>query len=173
MTTPSALFHLLLIPANAILIAGGSMLSGMSQEEIENDHSKVITSKALRTVGQAIFLTQSLFVVFLSIYLYFKEKLKVATLYLLFLSFPFLIVRGIFGILSIYITKMNYFQISNYSEDGLSNYFVACEYTMATTMEFVVAVLLIMNYYYEKASYRWAARRLRDNETKISPENSK
>ena len=51
--------------------------------------------------------------------------------------------------MSIYITNMNYFQLSNYNE-GFSKQLIIYEYVLGTTMEFVSAVLLISNYFMAK-----------------------
>lgn len=146
----SAIFYMFLVPANAFIIAGGSLLTGASAEDLNNETRKVSTSKALRTTGQAIFLIQTLIVYLLLIYVCLKEKIRGRTLYLLFAATPFLLVRGIFGIMSIYVDKMNYYKLSNYSSEGLTSSFVAYEYCLATTMEFVAACLLISNYYLDR-----------------------
>ena len=64
-----------------------------------------------------------------------------------FIVAPFLLVRGVFGILSIYLDKMDYFLLSNYTAEGLASSFVAYEYIMGTTMEFVSATVFISTYY--------------------------
>lgn len=142
-------FHINLIPANALIIAGGTMLTGIDPSKLSEEQSTVTTSKALRTAGQAIFLIETIIVVLLLIYVYVKERIRCRAIYLLFAASPFLLVRGIFGILSIYVDKMNYYQLSNYDGTGLTSQFVAYEYCLATTMEFVAACLLISNYYLE------------------------
>ena len=38
-------------------------------------------------------------------------------MHLLFAALPFLLVRGIFGIMSIYVDKMNYYKLSNYTAE--------------------------------------------------------
>ncbi|CUM48430.1 uncharacterized protein AC631_01049 [Debaryomyces fabryi] len=140
-------FHINLIPANALIIAGGTMLTGLDPSRLSEEQSEVNTSKGLRTAGQTIFLIETIIVILLLIYVYVKERIRCRTIYLLFAASPFLLVRGIFGILSIYVDKMNYYQLSNYDGAGLTSQFVAYEYCLATTMEFVVACLLISNYY--------------------------
>jgi len=146
----AAIFYMFLVPANAFIVAGGSLLTGATAEELEKETGNVNTSKALRTTGQVIFLLQTVTVVLLLVYVYVKEKIRGRTIYLLFAASPFLLVRGIFGILSIYVDKMNYYKLSNYSAEGLTSSFVAYEYCLATTMEFVAACLLISNYYLDR-----------------------
>ncbi|CAK7893655.1 hypothetical protein CAAN1_08S00474 [[Candida] anglica] len=147
MSTPSAIFHTILIPANAILIAGGTMLTGMDADQLATHSSKLMTSKLLRCIGQSIFLAETVILVLLTLYVFKREKVTSYTMYALFAAYPFLLVRGAFGVMSIFLDKMNYFLMSNYDENGLSSYFVACEYTMATTMEFIAASILMSNYY--------------------------
>lgn len=148
--TWSSIFHLVLIPANGLVIAGGTMLAGIDSDKLDQEKGKVDASKGMRTAGQTLFLIQTIIVVLLTIYIYIKEKVRCSTVYLLFAASPFLLVRGIFGILSIYIKKMNYYNLSNYDGTGLKSLFVAYEYCLATTMEFVAACLLISNYYIDK-----------------------
>lgn len=147
--TIASTFHWILIPANAIVITGGSMLSSISSDEWDQAQQKINTSKALRCTGQVIFLCQTLFIIGLTTYVFFKENVRIYTTKALFATFPFLLVRGIFGILSIFISRMNYFQLSNYDEHGLSAYFIACEYTMATTMEFIAACILLSIFFHD------------------------
>jgi len=46
---------------------------------------------------------------------------------------------------------MNYYQLSNYDGAGLTSDFVAYEYCLATTMEFIAASLFISNYYLDNS----------------------
>ncbi|KAK6461047.1 hypothetical protein DFJ63DRAFT_343231 [Scheffersomyces coipomensis] len=59
----------------------------------------------------------------------------------------------IFGILSIYVQRMNYYDFNNYTTSGLSSSFVTFEYVLATTMEFIVAVGYISNFYIKRRYY--------------------
>lgn len=146
----SAVFHMVLIPANALVISGGTTLTGVDTDKWDQETDKINTSKGLRTTGQAIFLIQTIIVILLLIYVYVKEKVRGCTIYLLFAASPFLLVRGIFGIMSIFIDEMNYYQLSNYDRAGLTSAFIAYEYCLATTMEFIAASLFISNYYLDK-----------------------
>lgn len=148
----STSFHMVLIPANALVVAGGSMLAGIDPDQLSKEHSKVTTSKGLRTSGQAIFLVETFVTVILLLYCMIKENVRDHTTYLISIASPFLLVRGIVGVLSIYIRQMNYYDMRNYTSEGLSLSFVIYEYTLTATMEFIVATCLIANYYEE--SYR-------------------
>lgn len=147
----STVFHLVLAPANALVIGGGTTLTGIDTDRWDQETDKINTSKGLRTAGQAIFLIQTIIVILLLVYVYVREKVRGHTIYLLFAASPFLLVRGIFGILSIFIDKMNYYQLSNYDGAGLTSDFVAYEYCLATTMEFIAASLFISNYYLDNS----------------------
>ncbi|CAI5757073.1 unnamed protein product [Candida verbasci] len=144
----TTIFHWLLIPANAFIIAGGSMLTGQTPGNM--DQNVVHTSKALRTTGQIIFLLQTCIAIGLAVFVYAFQNLRHSNIYSIFLTSPFILVRGIFGILSIYLTKMNYYDMSNYTENGLNPHFVIYEYVLATTMEFITGVIYISNYYFDK-----------------------
>ena len=62
----STVFYMFLIPANAFIVGGGSLLTGANADELNKETGKVSTSKALRTTGQTIFLIQTVIVVLLS-----------------------------------------------------------------------------------------------------------
>lgn len=141
----SSLFHLWLIPANAFIVAGGSMLTGVSAEELAKGSGDVITSKVLRTVGQAIFLILTVVMVFVAIHTYYKQKVKTWPVISVLIASPFLIVRGTFGILSIFITKMNYYQMTNYTDEGIGSLLIIYEYVLSTTMEFISMACLFLN----------------------------
>ncbi|RCK62457.1 hypothetical protein Cantr_09268 [Candida viswanathii] len=144
---PSTVFHMLLIPANAFIIAGGSILAG--QTPGDSDPTKVSTSKGLRTSGQVIFLVQTIMAIALAVYVYVVEGLRHCNIYSIFLVAPFILVRGIFGIMSIYVHDMNYYDVSNYTAEGFHTKFVIYEYVLATTMEFVTGCIYVSNYYFE------------------------
>lgn len=141
------LFHEYLVIANVLIIVGGTMLTSIDADKYNEYQNKVNRSKGLRGTGQAMFLIMTMIVAALAIYSGSRDRIRATTLYLVYASIPFLLVRGIYGVLSCFITKMNYYQISNYEKAGLSTYFVATEYCLATTMEFVAAVILLSKYY--------------------------
>ncbi|RLV94567.1 hypothetical protein JA1_001659 [Spathaspora sp. JA1] len=144
----ATVFHLLLIPANALVISGGSTLAG--QDPSQPDPGKIVTAKALRTTGQVMFLTLTLIAILLAVYVYFKEGVRHCNLYSIFIVAPFITIRGIFGVISIFVTKMNYYDMSNYNSNGLSSQFVTYEYVLATTMEFITACVYIANYFVDR-----------------------
>lgn len=146
-----AIFHWTLIPANAMVIAGGSMLAGIDYDRLLEEHNKVVTSKILRTVGQALFLTMTICLVLLNLYIFAKERIRNHITIAVMMAGPFLLVRGIFGILSIYIDLMNYYQLSNYTQNGsVGHKLVVYEYVLSTTMEFVAAVILMSKYWFDE-----------------------
>lgn len=144
------IFHLVLIPANVLVIAGGSMLAGLTGDDALNQ-SKIHTSEGLRTTGQALFIIMTVTAILLNAYVFFKERVRNHITIAVLCASPFLLVRGIFGILSIYITAMNYFETSNYTGSGESSRKVTIfEYVLSTTMELIVALLLITRVFFEK-----------------------
>lgn len=143
------LFHLILIPANVFVIAGGSMLAGLTGDDLKNQ-SKIHTSEGLRTTGQLLFVFMTLCAIFLNIYVYTKERVRNHITISVMCASPFLFVRGIFGVISIYVTAMNYFETSNYTNGGSSSRMVTIyEYVLSTTMEFIVACLLMSRVFFE------------------------
>ncbi|QLG74431.1 hypothetical protein HG535_0G03140 [Zygotorulaspora mrakii] len=141
------IFHLVLIPANVLIIAGGSLLSGVDSAEYSQLHHKVTIARILRTIGQSIFLALTPAMILLNLFAYYKERIRNHFTISIFLASPFLLVRGIFGILSIYVKDMNRIQLSNYINDGVTSKYVIYEYVLGTTMEFVAGTILISNYF--------------------------
>lgn len=148
------LYHLILIPANALLIAGASMTSGLSIQEYLQNGSKLQTSKSLRCAGQAIFLALTIVMVVIALSTLFIQRVRCWTMVTVILASPFLIVRGIFGILSIYIDSMNYMAMSNYIH-GLSEKLIVYEYVLGTTMEFASAILLVSAFFDHYQPKEW------------------
>jgi hypothetical protein len=138
-----------MIASNILIIYGGSSVAGKTIEELNADPSTRNIARICRTVGQAMFLCLTLVVIGLSYYSYYVEKVTDSYhIQAVMFSAGFLIVRGIFGVLSIYISAMDYYFFDNYSQNGLKPGFVVAEYVMGTTMEFVVGSLFIAAYYY-------------------------
>ncbi|EEQ36443.1 hypothetical protein CLUG_00566 [Clavispora lusitaniae ATCC 42720] len=143
-------FRHFLIPANVLVIVGGTMLAGMNTEDLQKDHSTVNTSKGLRTAGQAMFVSMTIVVELLNIYVYFKERVRNSLTLGVMGASPFLLVRGVFGILSIYVTSMNYFDTSNYNGGSASHKLTIYEYVLSTTMEFVASCCLTATLWFDR-----------------------
>ncbi|KAG6864923.1 hypothetical protein C0991_006344 [Blastosporella zonata] len=150
---PMAAMHHFLIVANALIVAGGSLLSGDATNLTQYFQNSVSAPKIMRTVGQAIFLTCNalfLFCVLYSIRQYRRENPGRSihpTLLLLLLAWPLLFVRGIYGILSGVYAPFNYFYFGNYGSHGLTDSFVISEYILSTTMEWASCSLLMLTYF--------------------------
>lgn len=143
-------FHSILVGANVIIIYGGTSTAGKSVEELSADPLTLSTAKICRTVGQALFLASTLFVIGLAYYTYLVEKVNQSyPVKAAMVAAPFLTVRGIFGILSVYIPSMDYYSTANYTATGLNARFVTFEYVLGTTMEFITGALFIGSYYFQ------------------------
>lgn len=147
------IFRLILIPANILVIVGGTMLAGMADSDTNND-STIKNSQHLRTAGQALFLAMTVFAVLLNVYVYLRERVRNHITVGVLCASPFLLVRGIFGVMSIYITAMNYFDSTNYTNAGASRKVTIYEYLMSTTMEFIAACCLMTRFFYESREVR-------------------
>lgn len=144
--SPTFLFHIFLIPANALVIAGGSKMAGVDPEDAGSS-DQVNTAKGLRAAGQAMFLIQIFIVLLTALYLIFKRNIRIYMVYACFAAWFPLLVRGIYGILSVFLHKLNYFDLSNYTATGISSTFLATEYVLGTTMEYIAALCLISTYF--------------------------
>jgi hypothetical protein len=146
---PMAIMHHLLTGANAIIIAGGSLLAG-SSTNVKQFNANLHTAKAMRIAGQSIFLAINAFLLYCiadAIRQCKREHSRVhPTLYLLLATWPFLFVRGLYGILASALTVFNYFAPSNYGPYGLTTSFVVSEYILSTTMEWSSCALIMLTY---------------------------
>ncbi|WOO86341.1 uncharacterized protein LOC62_07G009822 [Vanrija pseudolonga] len=146
-----------LIPANAIIIAGGSMMAGamdpnssqykgLTPEQIQAKiNHKLDVSKALRTTGQAIFL--ALTVIFGVFVLHTLRRGQrhggiTKTIILFVIVAIMLHVRGIFGVLQAAVYSLSYYNPANFAADGLTHRFTALEYCLAVLPEFSAALAL-------------------------------
>jgi hypothetical protein len=144
---PMSIMHYWLIGANAIIVAGGSLLAG-GRQYFEQNFSK---ARAMRVAGQSIFLAINVFLLYCiydSIIQFRRERGGAVhrTLLLLLAVWPLLFVRGLYGILSSVVPIFNYFSPSNYGAHGLTVGFVVSEYILSTTMEWSSCALLMLTY---------------------------
>jgi len=147
---PMSVIHYILIGANAIIISGGSQLAGGAQNVYEFN-SKLVHAKAMRAAGQSLFLAINVFLLYCLYDAIRQCKRENSgrvhhTLWILLATWPFLFVRGVYGILSAVLPAFNYFSPSNYDAEGLTNAFVTSEYILGTTTEWVSCALLMCTY---------------------------
>lgn len=145
--SPRYTLYYVLIIANVLLAVGGAMLAGASPEELINNAKKVDVSKALRTIGQLIFLIGTVLITGLTIYQREVRNVRTKAVCFLIAAAPFLWVRGVYGVLSIYVDQMNYLAITNYFTPEAHKKLTIYEYVLGTTMEFVAAVILLNTYW--------------------------
>jgi hypothetical protein len=119
---------------------------------VQDFNSNMVTAKAMRTAGQAIFLTINVFLLYCIVDTIRQSRRENPgkgthpTLLLLLATWPFLFVRGLYGVLSGVLPAFNYFNPNNYGETGLLDSFVISEYIMGTTMEWTSCTLLMATY---------------------------
>ncbi|KAG6889798.1 hypothetical protein C0992_004063 [Termitomyces sp. T32_za158] len=146
-----AIMHQLLIAANAIIIAGGSSLSG-AQTSLEVFNERLHKAMIMRTIGQSIFLSLTMIFVPCVLYTMWQYRQEQPrgkihpTTFILLMTWPFLMVRGVYGILSGVFSPFDYFYPGNYVQDGLKDSFVISEYVLSTAMEWTTCSLLMFTY---------------------------
>ncbi|KAK9895234.1 hypothetical protein P389DRAFT_90184 [Cystobasidium minutum MCA 4210] len=145
--------HSLLIPANAIIMTGGSFLAGDAGEDPTDFDSR---AKIMRSVGSGIFLAVTLFynacVVKTFITARRESKSRThPTLPILAIVGVLLIVRGLFGLLQSAVWSLSYVNPSNYTSHGFTSRFIALEYCLTVLPEFTSAALMNLTY--------WTARK--------------
>ncbi|KAG5360085.1 hypothetical protein CJU89_3139 [Yarrowia sp. B02] len=142
----SIYFHYMLIPANVILIVGGTRTIGVSVDEWDSS-PLVKQGKILRVVGQAIFLGGCVFLLAYAVRLRVVKKLKGAPLVAVLLAGPPLLVRGAYGIIAALVDDYNYYDFNNYSAAGIKTKFIVGEYLMGTTMEYLATMFLLLSHF--------------------------
>jgi hypothetical protein len=109
--------HWLLIAANAIIIAGGSVLAGDSNtvSSAWSDSDNVKTAKGMRAAGQAIFLLINVVLAYWFVVTLRQYRSRYSsspfyghpTLAILMATWPFLFIRGVFGVCQAAIDNLN------------------------------------------------------------------
>ncbi|GAA5915297.1 hypothetical protein JCM6882_005182 [Rhodosporidiobolus microsporus] len=168
---PLASLHWALITANALIISGSSIMAGaIGKEDDEGTRNKQDTAKRLRVAGTVIFLfvVQVFFVLCLfSARRYNKRGDR--TLFLIAATWPFLTVRGVYGILNVLVSAYSYSSSSVYTRDGFTSTFLVGEHVLGTAMEWLACGLLLATYFSrvvggEGMVEDWAAADRREDE---------
>ncbi|KLO18545.1 hypothetical protein SCHPADRAFT_936044 [Schizopora paradoxa] len=178
-----SIMHWFLIGANTMIIVGGTMLSNSMNSNGDDlpTQQDLNTSKALRLAGQSIFLAINLLLAF-SIARTFRMSLRELgfvhnTLKLLALAWPFLIVRGVFGILQATLTEFSYYNIDNYDAKGLKRSFIVAEYLLATLEEWCSCAILMSTFLASRHDVEHREERLasgdKPEEIEVSAANGK
>lgn len=142
------LIHILVIPANVCIIYSGVILSGDNLTTA--DEAK---SKDLRIAGVIILLAQIVIISCFTLHTFFVAKLRNPIMYCLLFIMPFILMRGIYGLLAVYVPKMNYFSFENYV-NGNKSLVTIFEYVLGTTMEFITALTLMNTHWLKRYSDR-------------------
>ena len=127
------------------MLAGGS-------NSVKDFDSNLLTAKIMRTVGQSIFLAINVFLLYCILDTIRQSRLEKPnkrthpTLLILLAIWPCLFIRGLYGIMSGVLPAFNYFNPDNYGQTGLKDSFLASEYVMGTTMEWVSCTMLMLTY---------------------------
>ena len=146
-TSFHVIFHSALIPANVLLVVGGVITAGMTYQEMLDNPDRIKMSKDLKTAGQALFLALTVTLSTIILHDYQVYKLRGRLMNILIVAIPFLIVRGVFGILAIYISDMNYLVPANYISNDTLKILVSYEYCLGVLMEFIAGTCLLVAYF--------------------------
>lgn len=138
----AALFKLVLTPANILVIIGGTDIADVVGESALEQASSIHESKILRGVGLSMFLGFMAVAVAVNLYVFWVQKVRNTYTRMAALAAPFLLVRGIFGVLSIYVTDMNYFSVTNLN-GGFTWQSVVYEYVLGLSMELFGSIFLV------------------------------
>ncbi|KIM76052.1 hypothetical protein PILCRDRAFT_826701 [Piloderma croceum F 1598] len=146
---PKSVVNFLSNIAHAMIFTGGTMVTRINN----TDQRNLASSKALRTTGQAIFLTINIFLILCIVNTIQQSRREHPgkqihpTLLLLLATCTLLFVRGLYGVMSGVLPGFNYYDPNNYGETGLTSSFIISEYIMGTTMEWASCILLMLTYF--------------------------
>lgn len=152
----------MLIVANAMAIVGGAMLAG-GKDGGKLPHYE--TARKLRIAGLILLFALNCSVSFLTAWSFVVNKTRNAVCVALLVLIPFITVRGLFGVLSIFIDKMDYVYLPNYFSEAALRNLTIYEYVLGTTMEFITAWCLL--------SCHWFKEDINVVKTEVSSEGSK
>lgn len=139
----AALFKLVLTPANILVIIGGTDIADVVGESAQNQASSIQESKILRGVGLSMFLAFMVVAVVVNLCVFWLQNVRNTYTRMAALAGPFLLVRGIFGVLSIYVTEMNYFSVTTLNTGEISWQSVVYEYVLGVCMELFGSIFLV------------------------------
>ncbi|KAF8202637.1 hypothetical protein K438DRAFT_1965128 [Mycena galopus ATCC 62051] len=155
---PMVFVHCALIIANVAIIVGGSFLAGADYNDPNSPDTKrrLNISKITRTAGQSVFLAiNGMLLVIILITMRNNRRDGDArkgkgtlhpTLWLLFLAWFPLIVRGIFGVLQAAVFSFSYYNPDNYGASGFTPRFTVIEYLLGVFTEWSACVLMNLTY---------------------------
>ncbi|GAA5915301.1 hypothetical protein JCM6882_005183 [Rhodosporidiobolus microsporus] len=147
---PLASLHWALLAANAFIIAGSSVIAGaIGEEETEYIRHRQKTAKGLRVAGTAIFLfaVQVFLLLCFTSARRFKDKRGDRTLFLIAATWPFLTVRGVYGIINVLVDAYSYSSSSVYTRDGFTSTFIIGEHVLGTAMEWLACGSLLATHF--------------------------
>lgn len=131
-------FHLFLIPANTLLVVSGTLTQGDTPSDL---------GKYLKGIGQILFLLQSLVLSGITIYDYRVNNIKTNRMKLLLTLIPFILIRGIYGVVSTFIEELSYLSDQIYTSTRGMMIWTLYEYLLSVTMEFLTAFCLVATYF--------------------------
>ncbi|KAF7343939.1 hypothetical protein MVEN_01682600 [Mycena venus] len=155
---PMVFFHSALILANAAIVIGGSYLAGADYNDPNSPDTKrrLQISKITRTTGQSVFLAGNAMLLVIILVTMRNNRRDGdsrgkrgsvhPTLWLLFIAWFPLIVRGIFGILQASVFSLSYYNPDNYRSTGFTPRFTLIEYFLGVLTEWLACVILNLTY---------------------------
>lgn len=147
LSSPKAMFTWILVPANALTLAGGFMIS-RDVNKYTGNHSVSSESVGLRATGQLAFLAVTLALSVRSVSVAKRNRVRNCTASTVSWACLFLVVRAIYGFISCFIQRLNYFNPDNYfRHTGAYPIFTTVNYILGTTMELSAAALLLSSYF--------------------------
>ena len=103
--------------------------------------------KYLKGIGQILFLLQSLVLSGITIYDYRVNNIKTNRMKLLLTLIPFILIRGIYGVVSTFIEELSYLSDQIYTSTRGMMIWTLYEYLLSVTMEFLTAFCLVATYF--------------------------
>lgn len=136
-------YNLVVMVSIALAIAGTSMI------DFEDPSQSSPTAHALRSAGLIIQLVITIVLVSLNLYVILQDGVRTHHTMTVLGSSPFFLIRGIYGVLANYITKMNFLAVANYTNAVARRNLTIYQYVLENAMELIIFVFLASNYFFE------------------------
>lgn len=137
-----------------LLVLAGIILSivGVSRMDFDDPSMSPSDTRPLRSAGLIIQFVSTVILIAMSLYVFLVEHVRTHHTVTVICSSPFFLVRGIYGVLSAYLSKMNFLNLANYTNATARTNMTIYEYVLETSMEFIIFLCLVSNFFFEEHS---------------------
>lgn len=135
-----------------LLITAGMVLSivGVSLMNFDDLAQSPSTAQPLRSAGLIIQFVTAVAVIALNLYVAIKERARNHFTLVVLSSSPFLFIRGLYGVLSSYVTNLDFLNLSNYTNAKSLRTLTIYQYVLENAMEYFAFLFLLSDYFFDR-----------------------